>query len=163
MNLSVTGSNGGATVTTNVNALSLNGVEKVSVLNFQTLALTGNTFAATIDASLFDSSLATLALGASSSTATMGDTSFTNVQKIVNAEMSQGVGSLNVGIIGTATAGTADAMSLTLANQTGGTFTAAGIETLNVVSNTSANTVTLASGFKTVNVSGAVKATFGAL
>ncbi len=122
-----------------------------------------NVAAATIDASLFDSSLATVALSASSSTATMGDTAFTNVQKIVNAEMSQGLGSLNVGMIGTATAGSADAMSLTLANQTGGTFTAAGIETLNVVSNTSANTVTLATGFKTVNVSGAVKATFGAL
>jgi trimeric autotransporter adhesin len=139
----------------------LSGVEKVSVLNFQTLAM--NVAAATIDASLFDSSLATVALGASSTTATMGDTAFTNVQKIVNAEMSQGLGSLNVGIIGTATAGSADAMSLTLANQTGGTFTAAGIETLNVVSNTSENTVTLATGFTTVNVSGAVKANLGAL
>ncbi len=163
LTLSITGANGGATTTTSVNAITLGGVEKVSVLNFQTLAMTGGTAAATIDASLFDSSLTTVALGASSSTATMGDTAFTNVQKIVNAEMSQGVGSLNVGIVGTATTGSADAMSLTLANQTGGTFTAAGIETLNVVSNTSANTVTLATGFKTVNVSGAVKATFGAL
>jgi len=163
LNLSITGANAGATTTTAVNAVSLSGIEKVSVLNFQTLAMTGGTFATTIDASLFDSSLSTLALGASSSTATLGDTSFANVQKIVNAEMGQGKGSLNVGIVATATAGTADAMSLTLANQTGGTFTAAGIETLNVVSNTSANTVTLAAGFKTVNVSGAFKATLGVL
>ena len=162
LTLSITGANAG-NATTSVNAITLSGVEKVSVLNFQTVAMTGAVAAATIDASLFDSSLATVALSASSSTATMGDTAFTNVQKIVNAEMGQGVGSLNVGMIGTATAGSADAMSLTLANQTGGTFTAAGIETLNVVSNTSANTVTLATGFKTVNVSGAVKATFGAL
>ena len=104
MNLSVTGSNGANNVTTNVNALSLNGVEKVSVLNFQTLAMAAGLASATIDASLFDTSLTTLALGASSSTATLGDTAFTNVQKIVNAEMSQGLGSLNVGIIGTATA-----------------------------------------------------------
>ena len=166
LTLSITGANavvGGNATTTSVNAITLGGIEKVSVLNFQTVAMAGGLAAATIDASLFDSSLATVALSASSSTATMGDTAFTNVQKIVNAEMAQGLGSLNVGIIGTATAGSADAMSLTLANQTGGTFTAAGIETLNVVSNTSANTVTLASGFKTVNVSGAVKATLGTL
>ena len=164
LTLSITGANiaGGGT-TTSVNAITLSGVEKVSVLNFQTVAMAGGLAAATIDASLFDSSLATVALSASSSTATMGDTAFTNVQKIVNAEMSQGVGSLNVGMIGTATVGSSDTMSLTLSNQTGGTFTAAGIETLNVVSNTSANTVTLATGFKTVNVSGAVKATLGTL
>ncbi len=161
--LSITGANAGATTTTSVNAITLRSIEKVSVNNFQTLAMTGGTAATTIDASLFDSSLATLSLAASNSTATMGDTAFVNVQKIVDAEMAQGKGSLNVGIVGTATVGTADQMTLTLGNQTGGTFTAAGIETLNVVSNTAANTVTLAAGFKTVNVSGAQKATLGTL
>lgn len=86
LTLSITGANAaGGNATTSVNAITLSGVEKVSVLNFQTIAM--NVAAATIDGSLFDSSLATVALSASSSTATMGDTAFVNVQKIVNAEM----------------------------------------------------------------------------
>lgn len=161
LTVSVTGAAAAAGTTTPVSAVSLTGVEKVLVNNFNTQVMTAGVAATTFDGALFDSSLTTLGLAASSTTANAGNTAFTNIKKIVAGEMGQGVGDLTIGYLGTVVAGTADAMSLSLANQTGGTFTASGIETLNVASNTSANTVTLAAGPTTVNVSGAVKLTLG--
>lgn len=164
LNISVSGAAANATTTTAVNAVTLTGIEKVAVNNFNTQTMTGGNNSVTIDASLFDSALATLALSASSSTANQGDTAFTNVKQIVAAEMSQGVGNLTIGYVGTAVAGSADAMGLTLTNQTGGTFTADGIEILNVTSNVASNTVTLAGAqLKTVNVTGSANANLGTL
>jgi Ca2+-binding RTX toxin-like protein len=90
-------------------------------------------------------------------------TTFASLNKIVAAELSNGNAGITLGYNAAVVAGTADAASLTLSNQTGGTFTSTGIETLNVVSNTSANTVTLAAGPTAVNVSGAARLTLGTL
>ena len=142
----------GGTAGTNA-AVTLTGVEKVLFSNV-------NGAAQSISLSLADSSLATV--GHSSSN-TNGATTFTGVKKIVDAEMANGDGGVTVTYNSTVVSGNADAMSLTLNNQTGGTFTTNGIETLNVASKTSANTVTLAAGPTTVNVSGDAKLTLGQL
>lgn len=134
-------------------AVTMSGIEKVMVSNV-------NAAAQSISLSLADSSLTTVGHLSSN---TGGATTFTGVKKIVAAEMANGDGGVTVTYDATVVAGTADSMSVTLANQTGGTFTTNGIETLNVASSTSANTVTLAAGPTTVNVSGDARLTLGAL
>jgi Ca2+-binding RTX toxin-like protein len=148
-------------------AVNTSGVEKILLSNFED--------STDADANIYyDAAIATgLTTVGLSSSGDEGDTVFQNVRNLVNAEMANGSGDLTVSYINsTITAGTADAMSLTLSNvskQSAGTgsaatFTADGIETLNVVSNTVANTVTLAgNALKTVNVSGEVAATLGTL
>ena len=148
LSISVTGGAAGTT-----SAVTLTGIEKVSVSNV-------NGAGQTISMALADSSLATVG---NSSSNTNAVTTFTGLSKIVASEMSNGDGGLTTTYNTTVVAGTADSASLTLSNQTGGTFTATGIETLNVASNTSNNTVTLAAGPTTVNVSGAARLTLGQL
>lgn len=152
LNVSIAGT---ATAAVTTAAVTLTGVERISVSNFE--ASTNNNV---IDLALVDSALTTLALSASSAT---GDTQFTNVGKVVAAEMSNGSGDLTITYTSTASAG-ATVQALTLANQTGGTFTANGVETLNIASNTLANTVTVAGdALATVNVTGAVALNLGTL
>lgn len=152
LNVSIAGT---ATAAVTTAAVTLTGVERISVSNFE--ASTNNNV---IDLALVDSALTTLALSASSDT---GDTQFTNVGKVVAAEMSNGTGDLTISYTSTASAG-ATVQALTLANQTNGTFTANGVETLNIASNTLANTVTVAGdALATVNVTGAVALTLGTL
>lgn len=84
----------------------------------------------------------------STAAANNADTFFTSVGAIVDAEMSDGGGNLSITYKDAAVAGTSDEMTLTLGGQTDGTFsvgaaTAGGIETLNVVSGSSANTVNI--------------------
>jgi len=149
LSISVTGAFGGST-----SAVTLTGIEKVSVSNVSGAAQT-------ISMSLADSSLTTVGNSSSNTGAT---TTFSGLSKIVAAEMSNGDGGLTLTYNTSVVAGTADVASLTLSNQTtGGTFTATGIETLNVASNTSANAVTLAAGPTTVNVSGTARLTLGQL
>jgi Ca2+-binding RTX toxin-like protein len=148
LSISVAGGNAGTNA-----AVTITGIEKVLVSNV-------NAAGQSISLSLADSALTTVGHLSSN---TNGATTFTGVKKIVAAEMANGDGGVNVTYDATVVAGTADAMSLTLSNQTGGTFTTNGIETLNVASNTSANTVTLAAGPTTVNVSGSARVTLGAL
>ena len=148
LSISVTGGTAGSNA-----AVTLTGIEKVLVSN-----VNGTT--QSISLALADSSLTTV--GHSSSN-TSSVTTFTGLSKIVASELSNGDAGITLTYNATVIAGTADTASLTLSNQTGGTFTSTGIETLNVASNTSANTVTLAAGPTTVNVSGAAKLTLGAL
>jgi Ca2+-binding RTX toxin-like protein len=155
LSVSVSGAAAAAATTTTANAVQTTGIERVAVNNFNTLTMNAGVASATFDASLFDSSLATIALASSSSTANQGNTAFTNLTKIVSAEMNNGQGDLSLTYQSSAVGGTADAMSLSLSNQTGGTFTAAGIETLNLASNGSSNTITLVGAqLTTVNVTG---------
>lgn len=149
LSVSVTGGTAGST-----SAVTFTGIEKISVSNV-------NGAAQTISLALADSSLTTVG---NSSSNTGAVTTFTGLSKIVAAEMSNGDGGLTTTYNTSVVSGTADSASLTLSNQTtGGTFTATGIETLNVASNTSANAVTLAAGPTTVNVSGTARLTLGAL
>ena len=150
-----------------LSAVSSEGIEKILVSNYED--------STDADANVYyDAALATgLTTVGLSSSGDEGDTVFQSVRNLVDAEMSSGSGDLTVGFISSSvTAGSSDAMTLTLSNvskQGGGTgsaatFTANGIETINVVSKSAANTITLAGdAIKTVNVTGSVATTLGTL
>jgi S-layer protein len=116
-----------------LSAVQTTGVEKVLVNNFDTDATLNNI----VDTALM-SGLTTVGLSASAAT---GDTAFSNMTAIVAAEMRNGSGDLTLTYGTAAVAGTADTQNLTLSAQTGGTFTAANVETLAVTSDLSANTL----------------------
>lgn len=146
VNVSITGS--GTSTTTGV---SLVGIERIAVSNFESGSNT-----ATINLSLADSSLTTLALAASTAGTT---TDFTSVNKLVGAEMSNGAGNLTLSYGGTVTTG-ATTQALALNGQTAGTFTSAGVETLNVTSSGSASSITIGgTDATTVNVTASVATT----
>lgn len=159
LSLSISGTNTAAQTTA---SFSATGVEAITVANFETSAFTNTIDLASVP------NIGSITLTSSSPT---GDTAFTSIQSLVAATMQNGSGDLSLTFAAGAVAGTADALSLTLSNQTvptGGvssTFTADGIETLNVTSGGSANTVTLVGGsaLKTINVSGDKDLTLGTL
>jgi len=131
--------------------VTLSGIEKVLVSNFETSA-----FNDTFDAGLW-TGVTNLGLTASSAT---GDTIFTNVGNSVTAEMA-GAADLTVTYASTLLTGTADTQALNLSGATGAaTFTTSNgatgyAETLNIASGTSANSITLADNrHKTINVTG---------
>ena len=146
LNISVSG----GTVGTNA-AVTMTGIERVVVNNV-------NGAAQSISMALADSSLTTVGHTASNDNSV---TTFTGLNKIVASELSNGSAGITLTYNTAVVAGSADAATLTLANQTGGTFTSDGIETLNVVSNTLANTITLGSSHTAVNVSGAANLNLG--
>jgi Ca2+-binding RTX toxin-like protein len=154
-NLSITGAHTDVITIGGINA----DVEKILVSNYNTDTDQAHTH--TFDASLADG---VTTVGLSSSNAN-GDTLFTNLKALANAEMSNGAADLTVVHTDTAVKGTADSATLTLSGQTAGTFTenastataGLGIETLNVVSKGSANAVAVTSSnnaISTLNVSG---------
>lgn len=150
LSLSISGTNTAAQTTA---SFSATGVEVINVANFETSAFTNTIDLASVP------NIGWITLTSSSPT---GDTAFTSVQSIVAAAMQNGQGDLSLDFAAAAVVGTSDALTLTLANQTAGTFTADKIETLNVTSGTSANTVTLVGAqLKTVNVSGDKSLTLG--
>ena len=148
LSISVSGGDIGANA-----AVSLAGIERVMVNNV-------NGAAQSISMALVDSALTTVGHSASN---TNSVTTFTGLNKIVDSELSNGDAGITLTYNAAVVAGLADASTLTLAGQTGGTFTSDGIETLNVVSNTLANTVTLGTSHTAVNVSGAANLTLGAV
>jgi Ca2+-binding RTX toxin-like protein len=137
---------------------TLNGIERVSVSNSEQ----DNNFDDIISLSLA-TGVETVALSSSSAE---GDTQFTNVQNLVNAEMSNGAGDLTVNYAAAAVAGTADEMTLTVSGVTAGAFTVDdGIETFSVVSSgTADNTLaSLDSGdVETLTISGSADLTITA-
>ena len=151
--ISVSGTNSASQTLTAVDAE----VEKVLVSNFDTHEASTNT----IDTALMGS-LTTVGLSSSSSS---GDTLFTGLANIVNAEMKNGAADLTVTYNGVQSiAGTSDAMTLSVAAQTGGTFTADGIENLTVNSTASTSTVGIASNtLKSVTVTGSAAVNLGTL
>ncbi|MDA9612015.1 hypothetical protein N9S63_01875 [OM182 bacterium] len=135
-----------------------NSIEKYMVSNFTTVDVADDS----VDMSQAGG-IKTISLSGSN---TNGDTVFTNVGAIVNAEMLSGQGDLTITNTAAAVVGTADVASLTLSGQTVSTFTeagaAGGLETLNVASNGATNDVDITStnnSLKTVNISGASKLT----
>lgn len=148
LNVSISGDAGGAFTVTGAQAT---GLEKVLLSNFDQ-----NAADTTIDATLFGG-LTTVGLSASSAT---GDTVFSGMTSLTNAEMKSGSADLTVTHDATATAG-ASAISLETTNVSAGTFTAAGIETLTINSVTAASTLTdvvLAAGTN-LNVTGSANLT----
>ncbi|MCX5875949.1 MAG: hypothetical protein NT087_06600 [Deltaproteobacteria bacterium] len=93
-----------------------------------------------------------------------GDTSFTNVAGIVTAEMGGGAGDLSITYADAAVTGSADAQTLNLTGQTAGSFNVTGttntkgVETLNISSRSSANTLSIndavTATIATINVTG---------
>lgn len=154
LNLTVSGT---SSTTNNVAAVTLSNLEKIFVSNSA-----GETQG--IDLLLADTSLTTLGLSTSHSTSGTGGVSFTNVGKIVDAELKNGASNFTVAYTTTTVAGTTDAQNLALSNQTGGTFTANGIETLNVTSSVLANSVSVVgAALTTVNATGDKGLTLSAL
>lgn len=169
LNVSITGTH---TANNTVSAVTMTGVEKISVSNFETTeAADGADADAILD--FYDTinmsqatGVTTIALANSAST---GDTYFTSVQGLVAAEMSNGAGDLSITYVDSVLAGATDAQTLTVSAVSAGTFTVAptatgNVETLNVVSNGSvANVLTgvTVTGVSTVNVSGAQDVNLG--
>lgn len=154
VNLSVTGNSAtNATVT----SVTYTGVENVLVANFDQNSTATQTF----DMTLADSSLSKVGLSASSDN---GDTTFSGLKQIVAAQM---VGGADLTLVySSGVSGTSDAQTLTLASVADGsdstspTFTADGIETLNIASTVAANEVKVAgSTLNKVAVSGDQKLT----
>jgi Ca2+-binding RTX toxin-like protein len=148
LNVSVSGGTAGTNA-----AVTLTGIEKVLVNNV-------NGAAQSISLALADASLTTVGHSASNDNSV---TTFSGLNKIVASELSNGSAGITLSYNSSVVAGSADAATLTLANQTAGTFTSDGIETLNVVSNTLANTVTLGSSHTAVNVTGAANLSLGSV
>ncbi|NCY26045.1 MAG: hypothetical protein EBX37_14745, partial [Alphaproteobacteria bacterium] len=143
LSVSVSGTNGAAQTTA---SFALSNIQQLEIANFETSA-----FDTTIDLA---QAASITGVTVSSSSAT-GDTILTSVQGLVSAAMKNGAGDLTLTYASTVVAGTADVQALTVSGQTAGTFTANGIETLNVTSNTATNTVTVVGdALKTINVSG---------
>lgn len=136
--------------------ITTTGVEKILVSNYESDNTSG-TENVTFDLSNVDTSLTTVGTSASNNTA--ADTIFSNVGTLANVEMA-GKGDLTVGYTSTLVTGLTDSITLTAkgvgtSSSSTATFSANGVETLNVVSSTSANYLTVgAAGFTAVNVSG---------
>lgn len=127
---------GASTAAVTSAAVTLTGVEKVLVSNFD--SNTNDAHDNDFDASLW-TGVSTVGLSASNTT---GDTSFSNLGNIVTAEMSTGSADLTVGYLSTVVEGTADVQALKVSGLSAGTFTAdAGIETVAITSNTVASTL----------------------
>ncbi len=147
LSIAVSGDAGGAHT---ISAVTLQGVERVMLSNFDT-----NVGATTFDMSL-TSGATTVGLSASSAT---GDTVFSNAANIVGAEMASGSGDLTVNYVSSVVAGTADTQTLALNGVTAGTFTAdAGIETVAISSASTATKSTLTA----LSATGATKLTIDA-
>ena len=142
-NLSVAGDAGGAYT---LQAVQLKDVENVLATNFDL-----NAAATTVDTSLM-TGVEKVGLGASSAT---GDTIFSGMTSIVDAQMSNGSADLTM-TYAAGTSGTADVQNLALSAVTAGTFDAAGIETIAVTGSLTANKLTNITGstLKTISVAG---------
>lgn len=114
----------GTTSAFTLQAVQTVSVEKVMVSNFEV----GDQN--TVIATDLMTDLQTVGLSASAAT---GDTVFTGMKNMVDAEMRNGSADLTLTYNGAqVVTGTADSQNLTVSNLTGGTFTANGIETINV-------------------------------
>jgi len=155
LSLSVSGTNS-AGVDQTTASWSSNGIEKLTIANFQS----EDTSDTVVDMSNV-TGLQSVAVTASASS---GDTKLTNLQNLVTATIGSGSGDLNLGYVSSVVSGSADAQSLTLARQTGGTFTTNGVEITNIASTSASNTITLGStSVTTVNVSGDQSLALGTL
>jgi hypothetical protein len=150
LNISVSGAHTGAVT---VAAVQTDGIEKVLVSNFNTGA-----HLTTIDTTLM-TGVTNVGLTASSAN---GDTAFSGMKNFVAAEMRNGSGDLTLTYDGAqVVTGTADVQTLTVSNVTAGTFTADGIETINIMAETAKSTLkaVASDALQTLTVSGTVDLT----
>jgi hypothetical protein len=133
LNLSFAGNGAGYTL----QALQATGVENVLVNNFDT----NNATTTTIDTALM-SGVNKVGLSASSAT---GDTVFSGMTAIKDAQMTNGSGDLTL-TYAAGVSGTADTQNLAISNVSGGTFTANGLETVAISGSLTANKLTNVAG-----------------
>jgi hypothetical protein len=143
LNISVAGASGAFTI----QALQTAGIENVLATSFNTTA--GDT---TIDTTLM-TGVTNVGLAAASAT---GDTTFSGLKGIVDAQMKNSAANLTLTYNAATVAGTADTQNLNLSAVAAGTFSAGGIETINLTGALTANTLTAitAAQAKTLNISG---------
>ena len=128
---------GASTAAQAITSVTLNNVERVLVSNFDSNA--NDAHDTDLNAALWTNAT-TLGLSASSAT---GDTTFSNVVAIVNAEMASGAGDLGITYQANAVAGAADSQALAVNGTTAGSFTAdAGIESIAVTASGSNAVIT---------------------
>lgn len=151
LNISVSGTH---TANQTVSAVTLAGIETITVSNFQT----DDAFDTIFNLSQA-SGVTKIAVSAS---ADSGDTEFTNVSALVAAEMGNGGGDLSITYANSALSATNDTQTLLLSGQTGGEFEVLSggsnaVETVAITSSVSANTIklTAGTGTTTVTVAGA--------
>ena len=152
VNIQISGSHTGAKTLT---AFQTSGVERFIISNFEESANND-----TIDASLM-TGLVTVGLSSSSAT---GDVVFTGLKNIVGAEMKNGAGDLTLTYAAGVTTGS-NTQSLALSNITAGTFTAAGVETINLsTGDLAASTLTqlTATSMSKLNITGSQNLTITA-
>ena len=138
-----------------ISDLNLTGIESLFVTNLET-----STYDTIIDLA-GASSLQAVQLVSSTAS---GDTQFTNVKNTVDAVMQCGAADLTIDYASNVVSGSADAQRLILIGQDGGTFTANGIETVDVVSRIVPNMVTIAGDtLTTIHASGVVPLALGTL
>ncbi len=146
--ISVAGLNGANNATHTLSAVTTDNVEKFVLSNFETGSGVNN-----VETGLM-TGLTTVGLSASSSS---GGTAFTKLPNFVDAEMRNGSADLTLTYNGVqVVTGTDDTQNLLLAAQTAGTFTVNSVETVNIDSKVSKNTLTAltADTLKTLNITG---------
>jgi len=131
-----------------ISAVQTSGIENVLLNNFNTNDALDNT----VDTALM-TGLTTVGLSASDAA---GDTIFTGMNAAVAAQMNNGAADLTLTYNAAAVVGTADSQTLNVSNVTAGTFTADGIETLNINTGLVKSTLTnvASNTLKTINVAG---------
>ncbi|AAZ58717.1 hypothetical protein PMN2A_1227 [Prochlorococcus marinus str. NATL2A] len=108
---------------TTLSGVQATGIEKVLLTNFD-----GPTGVTTVDTTLLGAP-STVGLSSSGSD---GDTVFQGMTVLTNAELRNGAADLTLTHTSTAVSGSSDAITLDVSNLSGGTFTAASIETLTI-------------------------------
>ena len=137
----------GSSTLTSVQAVTFAGIEKVLVSEYNSKG-GGNSV---VDMSLADASLTTVGLSSSDASGTL---EFTGLKKFVAAEMKSGTNNLPL-TFASGTDGVADVINLAVSGQNTSTFTANGIQTINVNSSLVKSDVTLVgNALTTVNVAG---------
>jgi hypothetical protein len=146
VNISVAGT---STTAQSINAISTTGVEKVFITNYDANA--DDTEDTTIDTSLM-TGLTTVGVTASNTT----DTIFSNVSSIVDVEMRNGSGDLTMTYLAAAVVGTTDTQNVTVSNNSAGTLTADGAETIAITAELAASTLAgvASSALKKVSITG---------
>ena len=133
-----------------ISAVQTNSVENVLAVNFNTDD--------TADLIVATNLMAGVAKVGSSASSASGDTQFSGMKNMVAAEMTNGAGDLALVYDGAqVVTGTDDSQTMNVSNMTAGTFTANGIETLNINTGLVKSTLTNVASdtLKTVNVAGA--------
>jgi hypothetical protein len=139
-----------ATASFTISAVQTNSVENILAVNFNTDD--------TADLIVATNLMTDVAKVGSSASSASGDTQFSGMKNTVVAEMTNGAGDLTLTYDGAQiVSGAADSQTLNVSNMTAGTFTANGIETLNINTGLVKSTLTNVASdtLKTVNVAGA--------